>query len=333
MRGFSPAEITMDTEEIIKRLKNPQQYRQSQPAEMRPLGAETPGPLMPVQRETKKASLEMVVAGATIVLFFITLGLWMMSKNRAENLTAALDPDQVKGLSLEAEFNPHTGVTYIEVHEGQDRNVAVSNLGSTLPIISRFNFKTLTDKNYEVIGAAPWALTTNFESNISDPEVIAYLLANDTMIQAFLTRPDVEPLLEDPQLLRAFAEDEAALQNFFAESTVQAVLADTQMVRTVMGSRFMSHLLISKSAKYFRNHPQEAVQIINQSPSLSALRQNEGVVAAVKENPYLKNLANTLLAAPSKPVAAAQPKPAAKQTAKSSGKTKTSRTKTNNRKK
>lgn len=85
----------------------------------------------------------------------------------------------------EAEFNPNTGVTYVQVQEGQDRNVAVSNLGSTLPIISRFNYKAFTPKNYEIIGAAPWALTTNFASNLTDPDLMRYLLSNDTMIQAF----------------------------------------------------------------------------------------------------------------------------------------------------
>lgn len=308
----------MDTEEIIKRLKNPQRYRQTQPGSS---PAETPQEQAPAKSTPpapKKMGLEVIVGGAVIVLFFITLFFWMLSKNRAENLTAALDPNQIKGLALaDREFNPNTGVTYVEVHEGQDRNVAVSNLGSTLPIINRFNFKTLTEKNYEIIGAAPWALTTNFESNVSDPELIGYLLANDTMIQAFLSRPDVAPLLEDPQLLLAFTEDQTALQEFFTSETVQAVLSNAQMVRTVAGSRFMSHLLISKAVKYFRDRPQEALNIIRNNPQLEAVRQNPHVQAAVKENPYLKNIAAVLLAKPAAPAAA----PATKTTKAAKGKT------------
>ena len=316
--------MKMKTEEIIKRLRNPQQYRQTQAANPQPDAAVSDEKLSAVKTASNKTGLETIIGGAVIVLFFITIFFWVMSKHRAENLTAALDPDQVKGLSLnEAEFNPNTGVTYVEVREGQDRNVAVSNLGSTLPIISRFNFKTLTDKNYEVIGAAPWALTTNFDSNNSDPEIIAYLLANDVMIQAFITRPDVEPLLEDPQLLRAFVEDEKALEEFFTSDTVKNVLANPQMVRTVMGSRFASYLLISKSGKYWRNHAQEAAQIISQSPYLSALRDNAGVVTAVKENPYLKQHADILLAKPvSRAPAVAKPQTSAKK-----GKTKNSKKK------
>ena len=118
----------------------------------------------------------------------------------------------------------------------------VTELGSTLPIISRFNYQTMTDKNYEIIGAAPWALTTNFSSNISDPELMQYLLGKDPMISAFLDRDDVAPLLADPQMLEALTKDDAAMRDFFTNETVQAVLANPQMVRAVAGSRFMSHL-------------------------------------------------------------------------------------------
>ncbi len=314
----------MKTEEIIERLKNPQQYRQAQSA-VQPADTAKQTSQTPVKTTPRKTGLETMVVCGVIVLFFITVLFWVMSKHRAENLTAALDPDQVKGLTLdEAEFNPNTEVTYVEVREGQDRNVAVSNLGSTLPIISRFNFKTLTDKNYEIIGAAPWALTTNFEANISDPQMMGYLLANDTMIQAFITRSDVEPLLEDPQLLHAFVEDQAAMQEFFSSDIVQQVLANEQMVRTVMGSRFASFLLVSKSGKYWRNHAQEAAQVIGQIPSLAALRANPGVVTAVKENPYLKQWADILLAMPATP--AANPAPA-KTAASKTRKTKNARKK------
>ncbi len=311
----------MKTEDIIKRLKNPQKYRNTQPAAPTESAAPGAGPVQSASvTRSRLPRLEIIVGVAVAAVFCLTLLFWMMSKNRAENLVAALDPSQLKGLEQkDAVFNPNKDVKFVEVREGQDRNVAVSNLGSTLPIISRFNFQTLTNKNYEIIGAAPWALTTNFQSNLSDPEMIRYLLANDTMINAFLTRDDVAPLLEDPQLLAALCEDPQAMQSFFTQDTVQAVLADPQLVRTVLGSRFMSYLLISKSGKYFRTHPQEAAAVISQSPYLAALRQNEGVVTAVKENPYLKNIARELLATP----AAEAARPAAQPTAARQGKTDT----------
>ncbi|GEM_PF-1779924 len=283
----------METEEIIKRLRNPGQYRTSQNVAPKPDQNEQLTPAGPAR---KKMGIELIVGAIVAALFVVTLLLWNMSKNKAENLTAALDPTQLQGLALaEAEFNPNTGVTFVEVHEGQDRSVMVTELGSTLPIISRYNFQTMTDKNYEIIGAAPWALTTNFSSNISDPELIQYLLSKDPLISAFLDRPDVEPLLADPKMLEAFAKDEATMRDFFTNETVQAVLGNQQMVRAVAGSRFMSHLLISKAVKYYRDRPQEALAIIQANPYLEQVRQNPNVQAAVKENPYLKKIADVLL--------------------------------------
>ena len=299
----------LKTDEIIKRLKNPQQYRKEQAQQQ--AQDNVSAPLENKPKKQAKQGLEVVLGGAVFLLVLVTLFFLILSKNRAENLTAALDPSQLQGLIGQEEFNPNTEVTYVEIREGQNRNVSAANLGSTLPIISRFNYKTMTPKNYEIIGAAPWALTTNFASNLDDAEMIGYLLSNDIMIQAFITRPDVEPLLNDPQLLLALTEDQAGMEEFFNNETVKAVLADPQLVRTVAGSRFMSYLLISKSVKYYRDHPQEAANIIRQHPQLAALRQNEGVVTAVKENPYLKKIADILLGA-SAPSAAA--KPAAKPT-------------------
>lgn len=266
------------------------------------------------------ARFDLLIAAGVVALILLTLLFWAVSKRRAENLTAALDPKQLQGLSFsEREFNPNTGVTYVQIQEGQDRNVAVSNLGSTLPIISRFNLKTLTDKNYEVIGAAPWALTTNFESNLSDPELMQYLLSNETMIQAFLARPDVEPLLSDPQMLLAFTEDTDAMHEFFEDSTVKAILANEKMVRVLAGSRFMSHLLTSHAVKYFRDRPQEALSVIRNNPYLAQVQQNPNVQIAVKENPYLKQIASVLLQG------ATRTQNTARQTKKTTPKTQTTR--------
>ena len=292
----------MNTEEIIKRLKNPQQYRTTQTgaSSMQQDASATRTTPAPVNRSATKTNLDLIVACSVVVLFFITLLFWVMSKKRAENLTAALTPGQIQGLSSEQAFNPNSIVTQVEIREGHDRNMAVSNLGSTLPVISRFNYQTLTEKNYEIIGAAPWALTTNFEANLTDPDLIRYLLGNQVMIEAFVNRSDVAPLLEDPQLLLAFTEDHATLSEFFNSQTVKAVLADPKMLQAVSNSRFMYRLLTSQSGQYFRTHPQEALTAIRNNPYLETLRQNPNVRIAIKENPYLKSFDGMLFPATNK---------------------------------
>ena len=282
----------MKKEDLMKLLRNPAQYRkEKQSAQSASQGQPKSGGQSPRQDK-----LLLGVGLGVVGLVCVTMLVFLSAKNRAENLTASLDPEQLQGLSVETtEFNPNTGVTYVQVSEGQNRIASVENLGTTLPIISRYNYKSFTSDNYEVIGAAPWALTTNFASNLNDPDLMRYLLSNNYMIRAFLNREDVAPLLEDPQLLLALTQDTETMRDFFDSDTVKTVLANQKMLRTVAGSRFMSYLLISKSAKYFRDRPQEAAAIIAANPYLKELQENPNVQIAVKENPYLKKIASILL--------------------------------------
>ena len=267
----------MKTEDIIKRLRKPK--KAASPDKQEEVPQEV---AVRAAKEKEKLDMLFLIIGLAVLGIFVITTLWAMWANRrASDLTPALDPGKI--------------ATIINIREGQDRSVGGVGLGSTLPIMSRFNHKSFTEKMYETIGSAPWALTENFASNISDPGLMRYMLSNDTLAKAFKARPDVAPLLEDPQLLAAFVQDVEGTKEFFDSETVKNVFANEQMVRAVAASRFMSHLLISPSLVYFRRNPQEAVALIEQNPYLNDLRQNPGVQAAVRENPYLKTLADTLL--------------------------------------
>lgn len=298
----------MKTEEIIDRLRNPQKYNKQTVAKQQKEQAAQ------VTRTQNHTFLNMLALGVAAGVLGIAAIVWLVAlnaKNRAEDLSSALDPKAVQGLVSNADFNPNKNVTYVQIYEGQDRNVAVDELGTTLPIINRFNYQSITPKNYGVIGMAPWALTENFAANISDAELLHYLLNRKEVGEAFISRSDVAPLLADPQLLAAFAQDNAKLNEFFESDVVKQVLANPDLVRKIGGSRFMSYLLTSKAVKYYRDHPQEAVNVINASPALSALRQNPGVRQAVVSNSYLKGIASQLLGPAPRgyaPVANATPK-------------------------
>lgn len=306
----------MKKDELMKLLRNPAEYRKNKKATS---AAAVPAAAQAEARdERKKQDATLLGVGVgVVVLVLLTMVFVLSAKNRAEDLVAALDPDQVQGLALkDKEFNPNQEVRVVNVQEGHDRSVAVTQLGSTLPIISRFNYKTFTPQSFEVIGAAPWALMMNFSSNLADPDLMRYLLANDKMIQAFLKRPDVEPLLTDPQMLVAFTADADTLNGFFESDVVKGILANEKMVQAVAGSRWMSYMLISPSGKYFRKNPKEAAAVIQASPALQKLRSNSYVRAAVQSNRYLKNIAPTLLGV--QPQMESQQKIAAPQGAKSS---------------
>lgn len=271
-------------------LRQPKNFRKNLPA--RESGTEKPASATP-QRRTQRTVAYAV--GGVLALLLVTVLIISFSKNRAENIAAALDPSVLKGLAVDAEYNPATGRRYVQVSEGADRNVLVTELGTTLPVISRYNYRAQTPKRYEIIGEAPYALTINVSSNINDPDLLRYLFNQQPVIKKFLQRPDVAPYLSDPAALAALAADQVKVNAFFADDTVKQVLSSPEVIAALSGSRLFSYLLISQSVKYYRDHPAEAARLINANPALAALKQNASVRKAVMENPYLKDIAATLL--------------------------------------
>lgn len=270
-------------------LRNPKKFRKS--AEQQNASAQN------TAGETKSQThrLSIIAAGAVAALLLITLLIISTSSNRAENISASLDPSTLKGLAVDAEYDPDAGLRYVQVSEGQDRNVIVPELGTTLPVISRYNYRAMTPKRYGVIGEAPYALTINVSSNMTDPQLLRYLFDQETTAEKFLARPDVAPVLQDPAALAALAADQAKTQAFFANETVKQVLASPTVLEALAGSRLFSSLLISKAVKYYRDRPAEAARLINANPALAALKQNASVRKVVSENAYLKDIAPTLL--------------------------------------
>ena len=282
----------MDIEEIKKRLRTPQkvvreQARQAEVAKAQAIKAAQP--------KTWADKMPAIALAVTLVALVVSLLFIFSAKNKVENIPSSLDPSNLKGLSVDRDFNPSTGVRYVQIQEGQDRSVNVTSLGTTIPVISRYNFRTMNETNFQTIGAAPWALTSNIESNAEDPDMVAFLLGKDDMIKAFTSRPDAANLLNDPEELRLFVEDNAAMDEFFQNETVRRVLEDEKLLKAVNKSRFMGFLMVSKSGQYYRQNPQAAVKIINQNKYLSELKKNPIVRRAVLENQYLKKIAPVLL--------------------------------------
>ena len=276
----------MDTERLMSILRNPKKFRKNA-----------------AQKKQEQARAEnaparnqvFIVLGAVFALLLVTLLFIFVARKRADNVAASLDPAVLKGLAVDADFNPNAGLQYVQISEGQDRNVSVRELGTTLPVISRFNYRTLPSQRYKIIGEAPYALTINIASNISDPDLLRYLFNQQSVTDGFLNRPDVAPLLADPAALASLAADQNKLNKFFSDETIQQVLASPDLIHALAGSRLFANLLISKSVKYYRDRPAEAAKLINASPALRALKQNAAVRKAVTENVYLKDIAATLL--------------------------------------
>lgn len=279
---------------IMERLRNPQKF---QPTSTRSTAsvAKTEQTSQPARQENSR--LIKIVAAGVFALVVVSLLVIFSAQRKSENITAFLEPKVLKGLSVNEAFSPRKGKRYVQVSEGQERNVSVTGDGASfsLPVVSRFNYKALNSDNYKVIGAAPWALSINVTSNLEDPGLLRYLFNQDATIQGFVQRKDVAAYLNDPAELAKLAGNEKVLRAFFAEEAVQKTLSSENAFKALVGSRLFGTLLISKSVKYYRDHPQEAAKLINASPTLAALKKSPIIQQTVKENVYLKNISDTLL--------------------------------------
>ena len=270
----------MDKEKLMELLRNPQKHKRKQPQKLRP--AQRPSRLAPV------------VFVGVLVLVAISLVFIFSAQRKAENISDFIDTNVLKGLMVDRTFSPQGQKRYIQISEGAERTIA-SKSGGTLPVISRYNFRSFPTSNYQLIGAAPWAISINIVANAEDPEILHYLLNKDDMINSFLAREDVAALLDDPVMLGRLAANEDVLREFFAQEAAQTILASPKLIEAFSTSRFFSYLLISKAAKYYRDHPEVTTRLIRNSPTLSALKENEAIRKAVSENTYLKSIAPTLL--------------------------------------
>ncbi len=287
--------MNMDKDRLMALLRNPQKFqkkaeRKQQAEKVKQERAE--------KAAAKAASekLMLIVGGVVSVMVVSSLIFVLSAQRRVQNLSASLDPSILKGLMVDKAFNPNSDVRYVQISEGADRSVSnVVEYGSTLPVISRYNYKALPPRSLKVIGAAPYALSINVSSNISDPDLLHYLFNQQEVIEEFLKRKDVAPLLEDPKALAAAVGKTEQMQRFFADETVQKVLADPKLLHALVSSRLFSYLLISKAVKYYRDNPALARGLINASPVLAPLKNNPNVRKEVSENTYLKKIAVELL--------------------------------------
>ena len=103
----------MKKEELMDLLRNPAKYHQKKQAAQNPQGAAKAQTAAATEKRTQDTLLLGVGIGV-VALVLITIVIILSAQKRADNLTAALDPNQVKGLAAaNTEFNPNTGVTYV----------------------------------------------------------------------------------------------------------------------------------------------------------------------------------------------------------------------------
>lgn len=248
-------------------------------------------PTNPVVKENAKNSMPLIA----VVAFILLLVAYPVSilLNKSRNVERELTPEEISGLSVDIDLSKTN--QQIQTYEAERTSIKDTlGVDRDLLIPARYNIKTFSQADFELLGRAPWALLTAVAANIEDVAVIRYVFNNQFVVSAFLSRPDIVALADDPVKAVYTAKDEAALNKFFNYANIKTALASPYVVDAIAKSRLMQGILNGKSAQYFIKNPNVAALLVQSSPTLSALKDNEAVASALKANPQTASLANAI---------------------------------------
>lgn len=215
---------------------------------------------------------------------------------KARNIDGALDPKIIEDLKSDVVVvDSRRNLFSSEIVLEGSRSVAYENVGASIVTPARYNIKTFSDKDFKILGEAPWGLLNTVHSNLDDPMLVKYVFNNKIVNDSFMDRKDVAKIISDPKELYRIAQSEEELSKFFNYAAVKAALGNQKIVETIGASRIMDSVLRAPAAQYFIKNPKSSAQLINKSPTLSALKKNPGIVNAVKANRNTKDIASTIL--------------------------------------
>jgi len=234
----------------------------------------------------------------TLVAFFCLLLAIPASYavKKAKNLDAAITPQTLAGLQANVPVSHAADQSgTVDILTPGTRSTMYENAGTALLIPVRANINTFAPKDFQLVGEAPWALLNTVAANINDTEIIRYIFNNQTVVTAFINRPDIKQLLGDSKSLYKTAADENALATFFGYSDMRTALSNPKIIDIVANSMLMDAVLQTPAAQYFIKNPKAGNDIINKSPILTALKNDKNISAALKNHPRTAAAANTLL--------------------------------------
>ena len=234
-----------------------------------------------------------------IIIFIIVLlalvAAWPVSllMRKANHLETGVSPQELQvNVNLQA---PQDNNYVPAAMRGPTRGVSYNDADTELIIPVRANLKTFGPKDFNLVGRAPWALLTTVARNSKDIPMIRYIFSHPTVVQAFLSRPDVAPLVSDPNALYKAAQNEYRLSVFFNYDAVKTVLSDPAAIDAIAKSALMANILNGNAAQYFIKNPKAAAAVINKSPTLTALKHNPAIANAVRNHQATRNIAGIIL--------------------------------------
>jgi hypothetical protein len=151
--------------------------------------------------------------------------------------------------------------------------------------------KRQAERNFRIIGSTPGKLLETVEYAHKNPPAIKAVFDNDIVINSFLKRETVEPLLSDFDKLKEFLISSPKVGEFLNNPTVTKAINNPNVLKAVSESRLMSKILTSASVEKLINSPKDRQEIIDKNTRLGLLTANFNLLQELKVNPHTSHIA------------------------------------------
>jgi hypothetical protein len=146
------------------------------------------------------------------------------------------------------------------------------------------------NKKYEIIGRTKGLLLNLAKSNSSTPERIKSTFDNETVINAYIGREGVKPILNDAANLERFFSNPKNTREIFDDVTVTSMLQDRNFVKVFASTKMVEAVLAEPALQALLSNPSKIRDILIKNPNLLRVYKYNAVQDAIKANPQTSNI-------------------------------------------
>lgn len=237
--------------------------------------------------------LIVVICLATLMAYGVS---WYVKNN--SDLSSAITPEQLASFTNEnIEYNelPPVGGDSIyasPVESRQKQAVRYDNIGQAVKTLNIGNIATATPEDLYLIGETNWSLTNTVNANLDFPQVIEVVFNNRNVMDGFFHRKDVLNLTENHlNLIDLLDNDPKAVSGFIEGHAFKGILKNKDLMAKLLDSTLMQELLLSKTATFFLDNPDEAKRVIEKNQILAPLLKEEALKSVLLNNPITQDFA------------------------------------------
>ena len=235
-----------------------------------------------------------------VVIFMATLMAYAVSWYIKSNgdLSSAITQEQLASFTnenIEYVEQPPVGADSIyasPVESRQKQSARYDNIGQAVKTLNIGNITTATPEDLQLIGQTNWSLTNTVNANLDFPQVIEVVFNNKNAIDGFFGRKDVSNLTENYLNLKDLLDnDPNAVSGLIESRAFKGVLKNQELMAKLLDSALIQELLLTKTATYYLDNPDEAKKVIENNKILAPLLKEEKLRSVLFNNAITQDFA------------------------------------------